>query len=183
MKIAVYCGSTGGKKACYVEEAKALGSWFGENGHTVIYGGSNTGMMGAVADATLASGGSVIGVVPNVPVIQARTHTSLTELIETTTMAQRKEIMMKGADAYFALPGGIGTLDEITEIISLSSLHIIHSPIVFFNTDGYYNHLKEYFEAVVESGFGKEEYFQDILFSNDLEEIGHYLTSYWNKQQ
>ena len=171
MNIAVYCGSTPGNKEIFREDIRKLGNWIGSHGHTLVYGGSNTGIMGAIADSVLESGGKVIGVIPDVPVIKARRHPDLTECIETDTMAERKTKMIELADAFIALPGGIGTYDEITEILSLSSLDIIKGPVIFYNTEGYYDLMKALLDNIVANGFGKEEYFSKALFSNNLEEI------------
>ena len=146
MNIAVYCGSASGNRPSFTEGAKALGSWIAQNGHTLVYGGSRTGLMGATADAVLAGGGKVIGVIPDVKLIQERRHPGLTECIETKDMAERKQKMIELADAYVALPGGPGTLDEISEVICLARLGIENKACVLFDTDGYYKDLKKIFE-------------------------------------
>ncbi len=177
MNIAVYCGSSAGNNEKYIEAAKQLGKWIGESGNTLIYGGANKGLMGAVADSVLDNGGKVIGVLPDVPLIQARKHTGLTECINTSSMAERKSKMIELADAFIALPGGIGTLDEITEVLSLSSLDVVSGPIILFNTEGYYEPLRTVIRNIVESGFGRSEYFDGVLFSDDIEEIAVFLNS------
>ena len=101
MNIAVYCGSASGNRPSFTEGAKALGSWIAQNGHTLVYGGSRTGLMGATADAVLAGGGKVIGVIPDVKLIQERRHPGLTECIETKDMAERKQKMIELADGYY----------------------------------------------------------------------------------
>lgn len=149
----------------------------GANGHTLVYGGSNTGLMGGVADGVLEAGGKVIGVVPDVPLIKSRTHTGITECIFTDTMAERKSKMIELAEGFIALPGGIGTFDELTEIISLGSLGIINGPIACFNVNGYYEPFKQVLKGVVMNGFGKPEFFDGILYSDDFDEIGRHFTS------
>lgn len=176
MRIAVYCGSTPGNDSVFINSAKALGLWMGRNGHELVYGGSNTGLMGAVADGVLEAGGRVTGVVPNVPLIMRRVHSGITECIFTETMAERKTKMIELAEAFIALPGGIGTIDEITEIISLSSLGIVNAPVVFFNVNGYYEPMRAVLKNVVVNGFGKPEFFDRILYSDDCETIGKYLS-------
>lgn len=171
MNITVYCGSTPGNREIYRQEAAALGRWIGEQGHTLVYGGSNTGMMGAVADAVLAAGGQVIGVIPDVEMIRKRRHPGLTEVIFTDTVSERRSRMIELGDAFIALPGGIGTLDEMTEVISLSQLEIIRKPIIFFNTEGYYEPMRQVLEHIVQNEFGKESYFAQVIFSNDLKVI------------
>lgn len=175
MNIAVYCGSSSGNDPSFIESAKELGKWIGENGHTLVYGGASKGLMGAVAGAVIEAGGKVIGVIPDVAIIQARKHTGLTELIETGSMAERKSKMIELADAFIALPGGIGTLDEITEVMSLCSLSIIKAPIVLFNTNDYYRPLKAVLDNVINAEFGRPEYFSNVLLSDDLKEIAGHL--------
>lgn len=176
MNIVVYCGSSSGAEEAFTGSAKELGRWIGEHGHTLVYGGSNTGLMGAVADAVLKAGGRVTGVIPDVALIQARKHTGLTQYIETRTMAERKSKMIELGDAFIALPGGIGTLDEITEVLSLLSLGIISEPVVFVNTDGYYEPMKAILGNIVKNAFGRSEYFEKALFSDNINEIGKFLT-------
>ena len=175
MNIAVYCGSSSGNNPKFMETAGAFGKWIGENGHTLVYGGASKGLMGAVSNAAIEAGGKVIGVIPEVAMIQARKHTGLTELIETKTMAERKSKMIELADAFVALPGGIGTLDEITEVMSLSSLCIINAPIVFYNTDGYYEPFRAVIDNILNAEFGRKELFSDVLISGDLQEISGFL--------
>ena len=175
MKIAVYCGSTGGKDPAFAEAAFALGEWMGRNGHTLVYGGSNTGMMGAVADGVLTVGGTVVGVVPDVPEIRRRVHPGLTALVETDTMAERKVCMIERSDAYIALPGGLGTLDEITEILSLESLDLVRGPVIFYSMKGYYEPMKAVLANILQTGFGKPEYFSNVTFADDLAQIAGVL--------
>ena len=176
MNIVVYCGSTSGNNSKFSDSAKALGKWIGENGHTLVYGGAGKGLMGDVSRATLEAGGKVIGVLPDVPQIQARRQQGLTEYIETSTMSERKAKMVELADAFIALPGGIGTLDEITDVISLSSLDITNCPIVMVDTDGYYQPFKAVIENILDNGLGRREYFSNMLFSADMTEIAAFLT-------
>ena len=183
MNITVYCGSSVGNKEIFVRKCAELGRWIGENGHTLVYGGANAGIMGAVADAVLAAGGRVTGVLPNVPLILGRRHPGLTECILTETVAERKMKMIDLADAFIALPGGIGTIDEITEVISLASLGIVTKPIVFFDTDAYYAGMRAVLSDIVKNGFGKEAYFRDILFSDDIEKIAALLCAAENRSK
>lgn len=176
MNIVVYCGSSNGTGDKYLESARILGKWIGESGNTLVYGGASKGLMGAVADATLEAGGKVIGVLPDVPQIQERRHQGLTEYIDTASMAERKAKMIELSDAFVALPGGIGTLDELTDVMSLSSLDITTCPIVLFDTDGYYKPFKAVIRNIVESGFGHDEYFSRMLFSEDIKEIAKFIT-------
>ena len=177
MNIAVYCGSGSGNNPKFTESARILGRWIGENGHTLVYGGASKGLMGAIAGAVIEAGGKVIGVIPDVAIIQARKHTGLTELIETKSMAERKSKMIELADAFVALPGGIGTLDEITEVMSLSSLEIIKGPVVLYDTDGYYKPLQAVLDNILSVEFGRREYFENVLLSEDIQEVARFLSN------
>ena len=177
MNIVVYLGSSSGNNEHFKEAAKKLGTWIGENGNTLVYGGANAGLMGAVANATLEAGGKVIGVLPDIAAIQNRKHKGLTEYIETSSMAERKARMIELADAFVALPGGIGTIDEITDVLSLSSLDVVTCPIVLYNTDGYYEPFRTLIRNIIENGLGRKEYFERALFSDDMNEIAEFLSS------
>ena len=175
MNIAVYCGSVSGNKEQFEKGARALGTWIGEHGHTLVYGGAQGGLMGIVADAVLEHGGTVTGVLPAVESIQKRRHPGLTAYIETKDMAERKAKMIELSDAYVALPGGPGTLDEISEVICLARLGIENKACVLFDTDGFYQALKKIFEEMVEVGFSEKEDFKRVLVSADLDEIERFI--------
>ena len=175
MKAAVYCGSTPGNDGIYTKTAFALGEWMGQNGWELVYGGSKTGLMGAVADGVLWSGGAVTGVVPDVPVIKSRVHPGITTIVETDTMSARKAVMIELADAYIALPGGLGTLDEITEILSLRSLGLLRGPVIFYSMNGYYEPMKAVFSNILNSGFGRPEFFDGVVFAERLEDVAEVL--------
>lgn len=174
MRIAVYCGSTPGNDGACLRAASELGAWMGRNGHELLYGGSKTGLMGALADGVLAAGGAVTGVVPNVPSIKARMHPGLTAVVETETMAERKAVMLR-AEAWIALPGGLGTLDEITEVLSLRSLDLVRGPVIFYSVNGYYEPLKPVFDNILQRGFGRPAFFSGVVFAACLEEVSQAL--------
>lgn len=175
MNIAVYCGSVSGNKEQFEKGARALGTWIGEHGHTLVYGGAQGGLMGIVADAVLEHGGTVTGVLPAVESIQKRRHAGLTAYIETKDMAERKAKMIELSDAYVALPGGPGTLDEITDVISLARLGIEDKPCVLFDIDGFYQPLKTVFDQMLEVGFAEKGDFRKVLISEDLGKISVFL--------
>lgn len=175
MRIAVYCGSSAGNDEKYKKTAYELGQWIGSHGHDLVFGASDAGLMGAVADGTLSSGGRAIGVVPDVPEIKARMHKSLSEYIFTKDMSERKKKMIDLSEAYIALPGGIGTLDEITEVICLSQLRIHTRPIVFYDVDGYWQPVKDMFATMERTGFSHAGGNGRVLFSDSLEEIGAFI--------
>ena len=177
MNIAVYCGAASGSRQIYADKTIELGTWMGENGHRLVYGGGNTGLMGTIADSVLQAGGEAIGVLPQVPLIQSRRHPGLTEYVDTATMHARKSVMIERADAFIALPGGTGTLDEITEVLSLASLDLVDGPIVFLDIEGYYEPVKAMLDRILGNGFGRGEFFDRVLFSDDVGEIAAFLTA------
>ena len=150
-----------------------MDTWYA--GGTEIVFACGGGIYTSAVDAAKKVGGKVIGVIPDVKLIQERRHPGLTECIETKDMAERKQKMIELADAYVALPGGPGTLDEISEVICLARLGIENKACVLFDTDGYYQALKKIFEEMVEVGFSEKEDFKRVLVSADLDEVGRFI--------
>lgn len=175
MNIAVYCGSVFGNESAHAEIAAKIGEWIGKNGHTLVFGGSDTGLMGAVSDSAMKNGAKVIGVVPNVRLIHERKHTGITELIYTETMSERKDKMIELSDAYIALPGGYGTLDEISDVLCLNRLQLIDKPIVLVDSKGFYAKLREFTKDIEEFGFVGSGEMDNVLFSDDPEEIACFV--------
>lgn len=171
MRIAVYCGSSSGDKEEYVRNAEMLGRWIAGNGHTLVYGGASKGLMGAVADGALEKGGEVIGVLPDIPLIQERRKKGLSKYIEAEDITQRKNIMLSLADAYIALPGGAGTLDEVSDVMCLASLGLSRKPCIFFNVLGYYEPMREMVKKMTASGFMRAESCEALYFADSIEEI------------
>ncbi|HEV2214230.1 MAG TPA: TIGR00730 family Rossman fold protein [Terracidiphilus sp.] len=156
-RIAVYCGSSSGRDALYMVEAKALGAAIARAGMGLVYGGACVGLMGAVADAALAGGAEVIGVLPEILAGSEVAHAGLTRLETVPTMHARKARMVKLADAFVILPGGYGTLDELMEIVTWAQLKIHAKPCVLVNTAGYWDGLLAFLDEAVEAGFLKAE--------------------------
>jgi hypothetical protein len=152
-RIAVYCGSSGGADPAYLAEASALGGAIAAAGLGMVYGGANIGLMGAVADAALAGGAEVIGVLPDLLAGREIAHTGLTRLETPATMHQRKARMVALADAFLILPGGYGTLDELFEILTWSQLRMHAKPCILINTAGYWDKLLAFADSIVEAGF------------------------------
>lgn len=176
MKIAVYCGSSAGNDEKYKNTAAELGRWMAENGHELVFGASDSGLMGAVADGVLNAGGVAIGVVPDVAEIKARMHKGLTKYVYTDTMSERKRQMIELADAFIALPGGIGTIDEITEVICLAQLRLHTKPSILYNIDGYYEPLRDMLRMTEKTGFAHPEGNGRLAFLNNLFDIGKFLS-------
>jgi uncharacterized protein (TIGR00730 family) len=152
-RVAVYCASALGTDPAYREAASALGRSLAEAGMGLVYGGASVGLMGAVADAALAAGAEVIGVLPQLLMTREIAHPGLTQMIPTATMHERKAKMIELANAMIALPGGYGTLDEMMEVLTWAQLGIHASPCVLINTLGFYDHLLRFLDTAVDQGF------------------------------
>ena len=156
-RVAVYCGSASGNDPAFLAEAVALGTAIAAAGFGLVYGGASVGLMGAVADAALAGGAEVIGVLPEVLSGSEIEHTGLTRLEVVPTMHASKARMVKLADAFLILPGGYGTLDELMEIVTWKQLRLHAKPCVLINTEGYWDGLLSFLDSTVAAGFLKPE--------------------------
>ncbi len=156
-RVAVYCGSAGGNDPAFLAEAVALGTAIAAAGLGLVYGGASVGLMGAVADAALAGGAEVIGVLPEVLAGSEIAHTGLTRLEVVPTMHARKARMVKLADAFLILPGGYGTLDELMEIVTWKQLRLHSKPCVLINSAGYWDGLLSFLDSTMAAGFLKPE--------------------------
>lgn len=154
-RVAVYCGSADGSDPVFLAEAKALGAAIAEAGLGMVYGGASLGLMGAVADAALAGGAEVVGVLPEILAGSEIAHRGLTRLEMVPTMHDRKARMVKLADAFLMLPGGYGTLDEMMEIVTWKQLRLHAKPCILINTVNYWDGLLAFLDHAVESGFLK----------------------------
>lgn len=151
--ICVYCGSRPGNSLAFAAVARTVGTWIGTHGGELVYGGGRNGLMGVVADATLAAGGQVYGVIPQALVDKECAHTGCTELHIVNTMHERKRMMAERADAFLALPGGIGTLEELFEVWTWRQLGYHDKPIALLDTAGYFKSLLAFLTQAVESEF------------------------------
>ena len=153
LSLCVYCGSRPGAKAAYETAARQVGTLIGQRGWQLVYGGGNAGLMGTVANAALAAGASVVGVIPQSLMGRELGHPGLTELHVVDTMHQRKQMMAERADAFLALPGGIGTFEELFEVWTWRQLGYHDKPVGLLNVDGYYDRLLSFMEQAVADGF------------------------------
>lgn len=171
MNITVYLGANAGNDPVLAAAVRELGSWIGANGHRLVYGGSRSGLMGQLAQSTLDAGGTVTGVEPQFFVQQELQHDGLTELIVTKDMTERKTKMIELGDAFIAFPGGTGTLEEISEIMSKVSLKQLAAPCILYNLNGYYDHLKALLAHMIDMGLSTPERQEGIYFAEMLDDI------------
>lgn len=160
MNITVYAASSGQVSAVYLDAARNLGTLIAQRGHALVNGAGRTGLMGATTEGVLASGGSAIGVIPQFMVDEGWHNTDMSELIVTPDMHTRKQTMAEISGACIALPGGVGTLEELLEIITWKQLGLYLKPIVVLNIDGYFNPLLEQLKTAVDQRFMRQEHQQ-----------------------
>ena len=160
--ICVYCGSRPGNEPEFAALAREVGSWIGKHGGQLVYGGGSNGLMGILADATLAAGGRVVGVIPKALVEKEWAHNGCTELHVVETMHDRKRIMAEHADAFLALPGGIGTLEEFFEVWTWRQLGYHNKPVGLLNASGYYDSLLTFLKSSVTAGF-MNDWLMDLI--------------------
>lgn len=169
--LCVFCGSSFGHREFFREMAAELGRRLGKNGIRLIYGGGNVGLMGVVANAALAHGGEVTGVIPQFLKDWEVAHLDVTELIVTQTMHERKAIMAERADGFVALPGGFGTLDELFEILTWKQLRLHAKPIVLLNVGGFFDPLIAMVDTMVAEGYVSAQSRQLLQVAATLDEV------------
>jgi uncharacterized protein (TIGR00730 family) len=162
-RLCVFCGSSKGNSAAFTAAARALGETLAERHIELVFGGSHVGLMGVVADAVLANGGKVTGVLPRFMDDKELAHPKLTKLHVVETMHERKQLMAELADGFIALPGGFGTLEEIFEAITWQQLHLHACPCGLLNVDGYFDSLLEFLRGSVAGGFVRPAHFERLL--------------------
>lgn len=171
LSVCVYCGSRHGAKPAYTAAAQTLGRAIGARGWQLVYGGGKVGLMGEVADAVLAAGGRVVGVIPETLKKREVGHTGLHELRVVQTMHERKQMMAERADLFIALPGGIGTLEELYEVWTWRQLAYHDKPIGLLNTGGYYDALLRFMDHTVAEGFLSPEQQQVLHVGTEPEAL------------
>lgn len=175
MNITVYLGASDGNDPCLRKSVEELGTWIGNSGNALIYGGSKSGLMGAIADSVLKAGGEVTGVEPQFFIESEIQHDGLTRLIVTKDMSERKNKMIELGDAFVAFPGGTGTLEEITEVMSKVSLKHLDAPCILYNLNGYYDGLKELLAHMIEKDLSSKARQDGIYFAENLDDIKRIL--------
>ena len=176
--ICVYCGSNSGNKPIYAQRATALGDRIAREGMALVYGGGNVGLMGKAADAALAAGGEVIGVIPEQLVDWEVAHQRVTRLEVVANMHERKMRMFDLADAFVALPGGFGTLDEMFEMLTWRQLGIGDKPCAFLDVDGFYAPLIEMVDRMVAEKFLHPEQRADLWYGDDIDAMLAWMRAY-----
>jgi uncharacterized protein (TIGR00730 family) len=179
-RICVFCGSSFGARPVYAEAASGLGALLAARRIGLVYGGSKVGLMGAMADAALAAGGGVIGVMPESLVLKEVAHSGLTELRIVKSMHERKAMMADLSDGFIALPGGFGTFDELCEVLTWAQLGLHRKPCGILNVDGYFDSLLRLFDHAVEEQLLRPEHRAMVLSGDDAGALLDRLLTYEN---
>ncbi len=182
MRVCVFCASSEKMESVYFEAAAELGEEIVKNGWELLYGGTNCGLMREVSDAAKKAGGKVTGIIPRCIVDRGVSAQGITELIVAPDMKERKSMMREQADAFIALPGGWGTLEEITEVITLKQLGVHNKPIVFINTNDFYEYFFLFINNIRKEGFVSNAYDGLYTVVNDVEEALAYIKKYKAKE-
>ncbi|MCD6519677.1 MAG: TIGR00730 family Rossman fold protein [Anaerolineae bacterium] len=178
LHICVFCSSSSVVAPIYFHVARQLGELIATKGHTLVYGGANVGLMLELAQAVKNKGGKVVGVIPRRLAEYGLAFKQADEMIVTESLAERKAIMEKRADAFIALPGGFGTLEEVTQVITLKQLQYIHGAIVLLNIEGFYRHLLAHFEFLYHERFAKPIYRQLYYVASTPQEAMEHIEHY-----
>lgn len=171
MKICVFCGSSMGNDIRYQEAAERLGEVLAQNECTLYYGGGNVGLMKIIADKMIERGKEVVGVMPNLIIEMEIGHDGISKMVEVDSMSERKTILINESDAFIAMPGGFGTLDELFEIVVLNQLRITDKPVALYNTLNYYDSLINFIDHAVSQGFIRKEHRDNIIVSDNPETL------------
>lgn len=169
--IAVFCGAAPGKRPAFADQARTLGATLARRGIALIYGGGRAGLMGAVADGCLDAGGRVTGVIPHFLVGRELAHPLVKDMIVVETMHERKMTMANRADAFIALPGGLGTLDEMFEILAWAQLGLHAKPVGLLNTHAYFESMMTFLDHVEREGFLRLNHRTEILFDEEINSL------------
>jgi uncharacterized protein (TIGR00730 family) len=179
-RVCVFCGAQPGHDPRFLEESTALGGALASRGLGLVYGGASVGMMGAVADAALAGGGEVVGVIPRKLADRELAHPRITSLHVVETMHQRKAMMADHASGFLAMPGGFGTLEEIFEVVTWAQIGIHHKPCLLLNLGGFYDGLIGFLDGAVRSGLLRPEYRALLLEARTVDEALDTLAAHPN---
>ncbi len=176
--ICIFCGSSSGKREIYTKQAIELTKLMVEREIIPVYGGSNVGIMRVIADTALALGSEVIGVMPHHLIEREVAHRGISQLIEVNDMAERKAKMAELSDAFIALPGGIGTIDELFEMMSWNQLELMEKPVALFNTDYYFDQLIAFLKHATDEMFMKREHFLNLIIEDNAKNLLDKIENY-----
>lgn len=182
MKVLVFLGSKTGNSEVYRKACIEVADWISQNDYSLVYGGNANGLMGVLAGRVLENGGEVIGVMPNYLKEYELVHKGLTKFYETETMQERKDLMRNLSDVCIAVPGGAGTMEEITEAYSLFLVGQNTSPCIVYNKDGYYDDLKNMYDKMAQKEFLAVEDRRKLFFSEDFDEIDRFIKEMKNEK-
>ena len=178
MNITVYLGANEGNDPSLRKAVRELGTWIGESGNRLVYGGSKSGLMGEIAESVLQAGGEVTGVEPQFFIDKGYEYDEITTLIVTRDMTERKTKMIELGDAFIAFPGGTGTLEEVSEVVSKICLNQLSQPCIFYNLNGFYDDMKAFLQRMINVGFSTSERQHGIYFASNLTEIEHIIATH-----
>lgn len=179
--VGVYCGSSYGLDPVFETIATRMGEILAENDLRLVYGGGKTGLMGAVARACMAAGGEVLGVIPRALMEAERAYHDITELVVVENMHERKDEMIRAADAFIALPGGVGTLEELFEVFTWHQLGLLDKPCGLLNVNGYYDHLLDFLNHSVAQGFLRQGHLEILQVDDTIMGLLEKLRTYERK--
>ena len=174
IKIGIFCAASGDIDSSYFDSATEVGHWIGENGNTLVYGGADLGLMECIAQAVKESGGKILAIVPDKLEERGRVSTLPDEIINTRTLSDRKDELVAHSDYLIALPGGVGTLDEIFHVVAAASIGYHQKKVILYNTDGFYDTLIKALEEMSAKGFIRHSlatYFDVVDSLKQLKEI------------
>jgi len=177
-RICVFCGSSMGVRTEYRVAARGLAEYIAGNGLGLVYGGANVGLMQVLADTALAKGVEVIGIMPKSLIEKEVVHHHLTQMIVVETMAERKDKMVELSDGFIALPGGFGTFDELSEILTFNQLRISDKPLGMLNIAGYFDHLLKFYDHAVAEGFVRKEHRENLIVSDNIPDLMRQMNRY-----
>jgi uncharacterized protein (TIGR00730 family) len=169
--ISVFCGAHLGNNPIYASEAKKVAEVIVEKGMNVVFGGGDVGLMGVVSHTAIDNGGEVLGISLQSLYELELTNPRIQEVVVAQTLLERKDIFMQRSDAFIVLPGGVGSLDELAEVMCSNQLGVINKPIGILNTNGYYDHLLAWMKKAVEEGFVSDANFNELIVSDSCEDL------------
>lgn len=169
--VCIYCGSNSGRSDGFAETARAAGRVLAERNIDIVYGGGRVGLMGEIADAALAAGGRVLGVIPEFLALKEIAHMGLTDLHVVQSMHARKALMVKLSEGFIALPGGIGTMEELFEVWTWVQLGQHRHPVGLLNVDGYYDHLVAFLDTMTDQGFLAGDHRSALVVADRIEDM------------